>query len=85
MRIRSPRTVQQMQPLFISKHLFVSVDDEVIVDADLAELVDDDRVALAVSLGEDTVEERGLAGAEIAGEHGGWRRVQVGKNAKGKK
>ena len=48
----------------------VGADDEVVVDADLAELVDDDGVALAVLLGEDAVEERGLAGAEIAGEHG---------------
>ena len=50
--------------------LLVGLDDEVVVDADLAELVDDDGVALAVVLGEDAVEERGLAGAEIAGEHG---------------
>ena len=48
----------------------VGADDEVVVDADLAELVDDDGVFLAVRLGEDAVEERRLAGAEIAGEHG---------------
>ena len=48
----------------------VGLDDEVVVDADLAELVDDDRVLLAVVLGEDAVEERRLAGAEVAGEHG---------------
>ena len=47
----------------------VALDDEVVVDVDLAELVDDDGVFLAVVLGQDTVEERGLAGAEIAGEH----------------
>ena len=49
--------------------LFVGLDDQVVVDADLPELVDHDRVALAVVLAEDTVEERRLAGAEIAGEH----------------
>ena len=49
--------------------LLVAFDDEVVVDADLAELVDDDGVFLAVVLGEDAVQERRLAGAEIAGEH----------------
>ena len=48
----------------------VGADDEVVVDADLAELVDDDGELLAVRLGQDAVEQRGLAGAEIAGEHG---------------
>jgi hypothetical protein len=52
------------------EHFLVGADHEVVVDADLAELVDDHGVALAVRLGEDAVEERGLAGAEIAGEHG---------------
>ena len=68
--MRSPRTVQQMQPLFISKTSSSAPDDEVVVDADLAELVDDDRIFLAVRLAEDAVEERRLAGAEIAGEDG---------------
>ena len=70
MRIRSPRTVQQMQPLFISKTSSSASDDEVVVDAELAEFVDDHGVFLAVVLGEDAVEQRGLAGAEIAGEDG---------------
>ena len=48
----------------------VALDDEVIVDADLAELVDDDGVALAVVLGENAVEQRGLAGPEVAGQYG---------------
>ena len=52
------------------EHFFVGVDDELVVDADLAEFVDDDGVFLAVRLGQDAVEQRGLAGAEIAGEHG---------------
>ena len=47
----------------------VGADHEVIVDANLAEFIDDDRVFLAVLLGEDPVEERRLAGTEIAGEH----------------
>ena len=52
------------------EHFLVGADDQVVVDADLAELVDDHGVALAVVLGEDAVEQRGLAGAEIAGEDG---------------
>ena len=48
----------------------VGFHDQVVVDADLAELVDDHGVALAVVFGEDAVEQRGLAGAEIAGQHG---------------
>ncbi len=50
--------------------LFVRLDDQVVIDADLAELVDDDRIFLAVIVGEDAVQKRRLAGAEIAGEHG---------------
>src|SRR5438552_4858041 len=49
---------------------FVGADDETIVDPHLTELVDDDRVLLSVRLRQDAVEERRLAGAEIAGEHG---------------
>ena len=52
------------------ENLFVRVDDEIIVDADLAEFIDDDRIALAVGLGEDAIEQRRLAGTEITGEHG---------------
>ena len=52
------------------EHFLVGADDELVVDADLAELVDDHGIFLAVLLGEDAVEERGLAGAEIAGEDG---------------
>ncbi len=50
--------------------LFLGADDELLIDADLAELVLDDGDALAVLLGEDVVEQRGLAGAEEAGEDG---------------
>ena len=52
------------------EHFLVGADDEFVVDADLAEFVDDHRVALAVRLAEDAVEQGRLAGAEIAGEHG---------------
>ena len=39
------------------EHFLVGADDEVVVDADLAELVDDDGVFLAVRLGQDAVEQ----------------------------
>ena len=48
----------------------VGADDQVVVDADLAELVDDDGELLPMRLGQDAVEQRRLAGTEIAGEHG---------------
>ena len=48
----------------------VGADDEVVVDSHFAELVDDDRIAPAMVLREYAVQERGLAGAEIAGEDG---------------
>ena len=51
-------------------NFFIRPDDQVVVDAALAELVDDHGVAFAVILGEDAIEKRGLAGAEIAGEDG---------------
>ena len=52
------------------EHFFVGADDQVVVDADLAEFVDDDGVFLAVVFRQDAVEQRGLAGAEIARQHG---------------
>ena len=52
------------------EHFLVGADDEIVVDADLAELVDDHGVFLAVVLRQDAVQQRGLAGAEIAGQHG---------------
>src|SRR5262249_51245668 len=52
------------------EHFLVGADDEVVVDADLAELVDDDGELLPVWFGQDAVQEGGLAGAQIAGEHG---------------
>ena len=50
------------------EHFLVGVDHEVVVDADLAEFVDDDGKFLAVRLGQDAIEKCGLAGAEIAGQ-----------------
>jgi hypothetical protein len=48
----------------------VGFHDQLVVDADFAEFVDDHGVALAVVFGEDAVEQRRLAGTEIAGQHG---------------
>jgi hypothetical protein len=49
---------------------FVRVDDEFVVDANFPKFIDDDGVFLSVMFGQDTVQERGLAGAEIAGKYG---------------
>src|SRR5581483_10088401 len=52
------------------EHFLIGADDEVVVDSDLAEFVDNDGVFLAVILRQDAVQQRGLAGPEIAGQHG---------------
>ena len=52
------------------EHFLVGVHHQVVVNADFAELVDDDRILLAVVLRQYPVEQGGLAGAEIAGQHG---------------
>jgi hypothetical protein len=52
------------------EEFFLALDDELVVDADLAEFVFDHGEFFAVVFGEDTVEERGFAGAEEAGEDG---------------
>ena len=57
----------------------VGIDHEVVVDAQLAELVHDDGVFLAVLLAQDAVEQGGLAGAEIAGEHGDGHLRRLGR------
>src|SRR5579871_339026 len=51
------------------EHFLVGRSEEIVVDADFAEFVDDHGVFLAVRLRQDAVEQRGLAGAEIAGQH----------------
>ncbi len=52
------------------EHFLVGADDEIVVDADFAEFIDDDGEFPAVVLGQNAVQKRRLAGAEIAGEHG---------------
>ena len=52
------------------EYFLVRADDQVVVDADLPELVDDHGVFLAVIFRQDTIQQRGLACAEIAREHG---------------
>ena len=59
------------------EHLFVSADDELVVDADLAELVHDDRVALAMRFAQNAVEQGRLAGAQIAGKDGDGNFLQL--------
>ena len=56
-------------PVIHLEYFLIGADDEVVIDADLAEFVDDDGVFLAVRLRKDAVEQRGLAGAKVAGQH----------------
>ena len=67
--MRSPRTVQQMQPLLVSKSSSSAPMTSSLVDADFAEFVLDDGDALAVFLAEDAVQERGFSGAKEAREY----------------
>jgi len=52
------------------EHFFIGTDDQIIVDADLAEFIHNDRIFMAMLFGEDAVKQSGLAGSKIAGEHG---------------
>jgi hypothetical protein len=52
------------------EHFFVSVDDKVVVDPDFAELIHNHGVLFAVLLGQDAVQQGGLARAQEACEHG---------------
>src|SRR5262249_48078621 len=48
--------------------------DQEMIEPDLAELVDDDRGLGERWIGDQSIEQRGLAGAEEAGQHGEWNR-----------
>ena len=50
------------------EQFFISIDDQVIVDADFAKLVDDDGIAMAMVFRQDAVQQRGLAGTEVSGQ-----------------
>ena len=74
---KSSATVQQMQP-FESSTMSSSAQvaspqpsSTLAIDADLAELVDDQRDPPAVVLAQEVADQAGLAGAEKAREHGG--------------
>ncbi len=67
---RSPRTVQHRQPVCSSIMSSLDMLDQQVVEADLAELVDDDGGVGERGIVQQAVEQRGLAGAEKAGEHG---------------
>ena len=72
---KSSATVQQMQPLASSTMsslaaLDAAAREDRAVDADVAELVDDEREAPPAGILEDVADERRLAGAEEAGDDG---------------
>ena len=58
------------QPLVDAAELGAAVANELGIDVDLAHVVDDDRDAAAFAVVQRVVEQRRLAGAEEAGEHG---------------
>jgi hypothetical protein len=68
--------VQQIQPLVSSTQLLLGAvevalpGDERGVDIDLAHVVDNDRHPAALPVGQDVVEQRRLARAQEAGQHG---------------
>ena len=62
--MRSPRTVQQMHPLFISKISVLGFHDERVIDAHLPELVLNHGDALAVLRAQHVVHQRRLPGAQ---------------------
>ena len=64
------RVTQQTQPLPSSVVWSVRAADQRVVDADRAVFVDDDGGAAAFRRRQEMPQQRGLAGAEEAGEHG---------------
>ena len=52
------------------EHFLIGAHDEVVVDANLAEFVHDNRELKPVLLAQDTIEQGRLAGTQIAGENG---------------
>ena len=49
---------------------FVGFHEQIVIDADFAELVDDNRITLTVVFGQDPVEKGGFSGSEIARQNG---------------
>src|SRR5664280_2782620 len=68
-------------PVVHGENLFIGLDDELIVHADLAEFVFDDGDFAAVLLGEHAVQQCGLAGTEKTGEDGD-RNAVIGGHGK---
>ena len=62
--------VAQLDHVLLAAGLVAAAGEDVLVDAEFAELVDDERDALALGVGEQVADQRGLAGAEEAGDDG---------------
>ena len=65
--IRSPRTGAADAADVHFKDFFLRIDDQVVIDADFAELVHDYGVSSAVIAGEDAIEQRRFASSEKTG------------------
>ena len=67
--IRSPRSVQQRQPVCSVDEAFLAGLDQIMVEPDLAELVDDHGRAQKLRVLEQACQQRGLAAAEESRQH----------------
>ena len=72
--------------VFQLHHVVVGGDDQLAVDAEFAELVDDDGGAQSVLVGEDVLHQRGFSAAEKAGDdgHGQARLGRMGGKSRGR-
>ena len=74
--MKSSATVQQMQPLASSTMFSAGQSgiaqpfEDVAIDAERAEFVDHDREAAAAGVADQVADQRGLAGAQKAGDDG---------------
>jgi len=80
-------TVRELDHILFAAGLVAAAGEDFLVDAEFAELVDDQRDALALRVGEKVTDERRLAGAEEAGDDGdgdlfghGWTSTDKGRH-----
>ena len=81
---RSPRIVQHRQPVCSVDEALLAGLDQVVVEPDLAELVDDHRRARELRVPQQARQQRGLAAAEKARQHrrrGSWRQQRQRRDA----
>src|ERR1700691_6720412 len=70
-------------PVVHLEDLFLGIDHQLLIDADVAELILDHGDALAMAFGEDAVEQRRLARAQESGQYGYRNSVRFSHDASG--